>query len=159
MYSFTLGVLRAALVLVAVIVCSAATVFASDETNTDATGVVLHGYDPVAYFTDGRPVPGDEQFSADHAGGKYLFSTAANRDAFLAAPRKYAPQYGGYCAFGVAIGKKFDVDPASFKIVDGKLYLNLNPQVLKKWSADVSRYLSESEMNWPMIRDKRPGDL
>lgn len=136
-----------------------AAAFASPQANTDPTGVVLHGYDPVAYFTDGKPVAGDEQFSAEYDGGKYLFSTAANRDSFVANPAKYAPQYGGFCAFGVSVGKKFDVDPASFKIVDGKLYLNLNPQVLKKWSMDTMGYLQKSESNWSRIRDKAPNEL
>ena len=137
----------------------AAVAFAGVEANTDATGVVLRGYDPVAYFTQGKPVAGDEQFNAEHAGGKYLFSTAANRDAFIANPAKYAPQYGGYCAFGVAEGKKLDIDPNSFTVVDGKLYLNLNPQVLKKWSADTAGYLKKSEPNWPKIRDKSASEL
>ena len=139
--------------------CAATAASAGVEANADATGVVLRGYDPVAYFTVGKPVHGSEQFSAEHGGGKYLFSTAANRDAFVANPEKYAPQYGGYCAFGVALGKKFDVDPASFKIVDGRLYLNLNPQVLKKWSQDVAGYVAKGEANWPKIRDKPPADL
>jgi YHS domain-containing protein len=137
-----------------VVWCAAAAALAGADVNTDATGVVLHGYDPVAYFTEGKPVAGDEHFSADFGGGKYLFSTDANGDAFVANPAKFAPQYGGYCAFGVAMGHKFDVDPGSFKIVDGKLYLNLNPQVLKKWSADITGFIQKSEANWPKIRDK-----
>ena len=139
--------------------CAATAAFAGVEANADATGVVLRGYDPVAYFTVGKPVPGSEQFSAEHGGGTYLFSTAANRDAFVANPEKYAPQYGGYCAFGVAEGKKFDIDPSSFKIVDGKLYLNLNPQVMKLWSTDTAGYLQRSEANWPKIRERAPGEL
>jgi len=135
------------------IVWCAAAALAGVEMNTDATGVVLHGYDPVAYFTEGKPVAGDEQFTAEYGGGKYLFSTTANRDAFVANPAKFAPQYGGYCAFGVAMGHKFDVDPGSFKIVDGKLYLNLNPQVLKKWSADTAGFIQKSEANWPKLRE------
>jgi YHS domain-containing protein len=100
------------------------------EVNTDATGFVIRGYDPVAYFTEGRPVPGRSDLSVEHEGGKYLFATAANRDAFKANPEKFAPRYGGYCAYGVAVGKKFDIDPSSWRIVDGKLYFNLNPVIL-----------------------------
>src|SRR5919106_3751017 len=106
----------------------AAVAFAGVEANTDATGVVLRGYDPVAYFTQGKPVVGDEQFSAEHAGGKYLFSTAANRDAFIANPAKYAPQYGGYCAFGVAEGAEVDDGPPPLPEMGGKLAPNLKPQ-------------------------------
>jgi YHS domain-containing protein len=105
----------------------------SVEVNTDVTGFVVRGYDPVAYFTEGRPVPGCSDFSVEYEGGKYLFATAANRDTFKAKPEKYAPQYGGYCAYGVAVAKKFDIDPSSWRIVDGKLYFNLNPAVLEKW--------------------------
>jgi YHS domain-containing protein len=129
------------------------------EINTDATGFVIHGYDPVAYFKQGRPVPGHPDLSAEYEGGKYLFSTAANRDEFKANPQKYAPQYGGYCAYGVAIGKKFDIDPSSWRIVDGKLYFNLNPVILEKWSADTRGYIRKSEENWPQIRSKAPSDL
>jgi YHS domain-containing protein len=129
------------------------------EVNTDATGYVIHGYDPVAYFTQGRPVPGNPDISAEYKGGKYIFSTAANRDAFNADPEKYAPQYGGYCAYGVAITKKFDIDPASWRIVDGKLYFNLNPVILKKWSEDTKGYILKSEENWPKIRSKAPSEL
>ena len=131
----------------------------SVEVNADATGLVIRGYDPVAYFTEGRPVPGLPDISAAYGGAKYLFASTANRDVFKADPEKYAPQYGGYCAFGVAIGKKFDVDPASWRIVDDKLYLNLNPSILEKWSADAKGYINKSEQNWPQIRDKAPSAL
>ena len=89
----------------------------SEEVNTDATGFVIRGYDPVAYFTEGRPVPGRSDLSVEYKGGNYLFATAANRDAFKANSEKYAPRYGGYCAYGVAVGKKFDIDAASWRIV------------------------------------------
>jgi YHS domain-containing protein len=131
----------------------------SMEINTDATGFVIRGYDPVAYFTEGRPVPGRADLSADYKGGKYLFATEANRDMFKANPEKYVPQYGGYCAYGVAVGKKFDIDPSSWRIVDGKLYFNLNPVILEKWTSDVKGYIRKSEENWPQIREKAPSEL
>jgi len=132
---------------------------ASVEINADPTGVVIRGYDPVAYFNEGRPVPGRTELSAEYQGGKYLFATAANRDLFNANPEKYVPRYGGYCAFGVAIGKKFDIDPSSWQIVEGSLYVNLNPAILEKWSADTNGYLRKSEKNWPKIRLKAAADL
>jgi YHS domain-containing protein len=131
----------------------------STEVNTDATGVVIRGYDPVAYFTEGRPVPGRPDLSVEYQGGKYLFATAANRDAFNANPEKYVPQYGGYCAYGVAKGKKFDIDPSSWRIVDGKNYFLLNPAILKEWSAKAKEYLHKSEENWPRISSKTPSEL
>ena len=131
----------------------------SVEVNTDAMGFMIRGYDPVAYFTEGRPVPGHPDISVEYGGAKYLFSSAANRDAFNANPEKYAPQYGGYCAFGVSEGKKFDIDPASWRIVDDKLYVNLNPVVLEMWGADTKNYLQKSEKNWPKIRSKASSEL
>jgi YHS domain-containing protein len=131
----------------------------STEINVDATDLVIRGYDPVAYFSEGRPVPGRSDLSVEHKGGKYLFATTANRDTFKANPEKYVPQYGGYCAYGVAVGKKFDIDPSSWRIVDGKLYFNLNPMILEKWSADTKGYIRKSEENWPKIRGKAPSEL
>ncbi len=131
----------------------------SAELNTDATGYVIRGYDPVAFFTESRPVPGRPEFSAEYQGGTFLFATAANRDAFKANPGNFAPQYGGYCAYGVAVGKKFDIDAASWRIVDGKLFFNLNPVILEKWSAEVKEYIRKSEEKWPRIRAKAPSEL
>jgi YHS domain-containing protein len=132
---------------------------ASVKINVDATGLVIRGYDPVAYFTEGRPVPGRSDISVAYDGAKYLFSSTANRDAFNADPEKYVPQYGGYCAFGVAMGKKFDIDPSSWRIVDSKLYLNLNPSILEQWSADTKGYINKSEKYWPQISGKAPSEL
>lgn len=131
----------------------------STAVNTDATGLVIRGYDPVAYFAEGKAVAGRPEYSAEFEGGNYLFATAANRDAFTAEPGKYAPQYGGYCAYGVAVGKKFDVDAGSWRIVDGRLYFNLNPMILEKWGADLADYLHQSEENWPKIRNREPSEL
>jgi hypothetical protein len=113
----------------------------SPDVNTDATGLVIRGYDPVAYFTAGRPVPGRSDLWVEYY------------------PEKYLPQYGGYCAFGVAMGKKFDIDPGSWRIVDGRLYFNLNPTILEKWSADTKGYIPKSEKYWPKIRDKAASEL
>jgi YHS domain-containing protein len=131
----------------------------SAEVNSDATGFVIRGYDPVAFFTEGRAVAGSPDLSEKYEGGTYLFSTSANRDTFKANPEKYAPRYGGYCAYGVAVGKKFDIDAASWRIVGEKLYFNLNPMILEKWSAETDDYIRKSEENWPKIRSKAPSEL
>ena len=110
-------------------------------------------------LTEGRPVPGRSNLEMEYKGGKYLLASPANRDAFKANPEKYLPQYGGYCAFGVAMGKKFDIDPESWRIVDGKLYFNLNPTILKKWSSDTKGYIPKSEEYWPQIREKAASEL
>jgi YHS domain-containing protein len=95
------------------------------------TGLAFRGYDPVAYCTDGRPVMSQTIYSAVHSGATYRFATQPHLHAFEANPEKYVPHYGGFCAYGVAVGAKFDRDPMLWKIVDGKLYLNLNPNMQK----------------------------
>jgi YHS domain-containing protein len=138
--------------------------FAFDEAsnasvNVDGGGVAMRGFDPVAYFKDGQPTKGDAQFSAAFEGATYHFATAANRDAFVAEPAKFAPQFGGFCAMAAVFEKKFDGDPGVWKIVDGKLYLNVNADVAKKWSEDVPGNISKANVNWPKIADKAPKDL
>ena len=126
---------------------------ASAGLNVDAQGVAIHGYDPVAYFTDGKAVKGSAQYSHKTGDATYHFASAKHRDQFAKAPAKYAPQFGGYCAMGTAMGKKLDVDPQAWRIVDGKLYLNLNKDVQKKWLSDVPGHLRQAGEKWAEIRD------
>ena len=112
----------------------------------------IQGYDPVAYFVDQRPVKGKPELFLDWQGSTWHFSTAANRDAFLADPEKYAPQFGGYCSFGVAHGYAPQTDPAAFTIVNGKLYLNYNPTVSEKWNAEREGYIARATQNWPRLK-------
>lgn len=127
--------------------------------NVEAGNVILHGYDPVAYFSAGKPTPGDAKFSVEHAGATYRFANAENLKAFQANPDRYVPQYGGFCAMGAALGKKLDVDPTQFRVVDGKLYLNVNADVFKKWSEDVPGNVAKADANWPSIKDSAPSAL
>ena len=122
--------------------------------NVDSSGLALQGYDPVAYFTESKPVRGKAEFTAQHGGATYRFASAANRDAFAAAPAKYAPQYGGYCAFGLAGGYKAPIEPDAWTVVDGKLYLNYNQSVRSRWSSDVPGYVRKADANWPAIQKK-----
>jgi YHS domain-containing protein len=137
----------------ALTVVSSAHAGPSARVNVDKSGVALHGHDPVAYFTAGKPTPGKAEFTATHEGATYRFASAENLAAFKADPAKYAPQYGGWCAYGVAKGGKFDVDPQVWKVVDGKLYLNFNASVGRTWSQDIPGYLKRSEAEWPKIKD------
>jgi len=114
-------------------------------------GVALRGHDPVAYFKDRRPVKGSPEYRAVHKGSTFLFASPANRDAFVATPELYAPQYGGYCAFGLAGGYKAATDPAAFTIEGGKLYLNYNAAVQKQWSADIPGFIAKADRNWPSV--------
>ncbi len=95
----------------------------SEAQNEAALRVVLKGYDPVAYFTEGRPVKGSPQFKVDWDGERYLFSSAGNRDKFAAAPERFAPQFGGYCTGSMAKGVRNEADPEAWLISEGKLYL------------------------------------
>jgi YHS domain-containing protein len=91
------------------------------------------------------------EYRADYKGSTFNFASQANRDAFAADPAKYAPQYGGYCAYGTASGYKAAIDPAAFTVVDGKLYLNYDRSVQKEWSKDVPGFITKADKNWPTV--------
>jgi YHS domain-containing protein len=131
----------------------------SSDVNVDANGLALKGYDPVAYFNASAPARGQSQFSARHQGATYWFVSAANRDAFAANPGRYAPAFGGFCAMGVALEKKLDVDPQAWRVVDGRLYLNVNKDVQKRWLDDVPGNLATANRNWPALKNKVPKAL
>lgn len=145
------GLMLAALV-------AAAPSHAADELNVvpgfSAGGAPLavHGYDPVAYFTDGRPMRGSDKHVHVHDGAAYRFASAEHLAAFKADPAKYTPQYGGFCAYGVAVGKKFDGDPHYWTVSDGKLYLNLNEDISAEFNKDVAGSVAKADANWPGIR-------
>ncbi len=109
----------------------------------------VSGYDVVAYFTIGQPTKGDQQFSHTHQGATWLFSSAANRDAFIADPAKYSPQFGGYCAWAVSQNKVASGDPLFWKIVDGKLYLNYDKNIQTRWEGDIPNFIRLADANWP----------
>lgn len=117
----------------------------------EKNGVAIEGYDAVAYFTDKKPVEGKKEFSAEYKGSTFLFSTAANRDKFIANPAAFAPQFNGFCAYGAAAGYKAKIDPDAFSIVDGKLYLNYNNVVRVRWNLDTKGYINKAEANWPTV--------
>ena len=117
------------------------------------SNTALQGYDPVAYFTDGQPVKGSKEFSTEYNGATFQFASAANRDAFLADPSAYAPQYGGYCAWAMADGKYAKGDAKHWKIVDGKLYLNYNSGIQKKWNADIPGFIDKADTRWRELQE------
>ena len=129
------------------------------DTETDANDVILAGYDAVAYFTESKAVEGSADYTAVYNGAIYRFSSADNRDAFRAEPARYAPQYGGFCAYGMTFGKKFEVDGKAFEIVDGKLYVNKNQSVYKAWAEDVPKHIAEAEAEWPAVEHKAAAQL
>ena len=122
-------------------------------------GLAVHGYDVVAYFAKGEPTVGTAKYSTVYKDATYRFSSEANLDAFEDAPEKYLPQYGGYCAYGVAVGAKFDGDPHLWRIVDGRLYLNLNEDVQRTWEKDIPAYIKQADRNWTRIASTAPEAL
>ena len=116
-------------------------VFATDEG-------AIRGYDPVAYFTDDKAVKGSAEFTIDWNGATWRFASAANRDAFAADPLRYAPQYGGHCAFAMSTGKLVPTDPEAWHIADGKLYLNYSKRVQRRWLRDVPGYVAKADAQW-----------
>ncbi|MGI9290481.1 MAG: YHS domain-containing (seleno)protein [Gammaproteobacteria bacterium] len=117
------------------------------------------GYDVVSYQTDGGPVRGSGHYVGGFEGVTYLFVNQANLDTFKADPVKYVPAYGGYCAFGVSVGKKFVADPEVWRVVDGTLYLNLDANIQSDWLKDIPGRIAKAEGHWPTIKDKNPASL
>ncbi|QUJ75396.1 twin-arginine translocation signal domain-containing protein [Sulfitobacter albidus] len=114
-------------------------------------GVAVDGTDVVAYFTQDRPVPGDPAITHDWNGATWRFATEANRDAFAAEPARYAPQYGGYCAYAVSEGYTAATDPDAWSIVDGKLYLNYSRRIRRRWERDIPGRIANGDANWPKV--------
>lgn len=114
-------------------------------------GLAVHGYDVVSFFTDGKPAQGDAKFSAIHDDTTYRFASQAHLTAFVANPAKYVPGFGGFCAYGVSVGALFDGDPRYWKIVDERLYLNLDQGIAEAFNKDVAGALKKAEHNWPTL--------
>jgi YHS domain-containing protein len=141
--------------LLAAALAFAAPAFAQKaEVYSSWLGAAIRGYDPVAYFTEGKPVEGSRKFSHEWKGATWRFASAANRDAFAAAPEKYAPQFGGYCAYGVANGYTVSTVPEAWTIVEGKLYLNYSLGVRADWLKDVPGYIGKANANWPRALER-----
>ena len=138
---------------------------ATDELNVSTggtlagPGLAAHGYDVVAFFAKASPSLGSDKFALAHAGGTYRFASEANLEAFKASPEKYLPAYGGFCAYGTALGKKLDGDPREWRIVDGKLYFNLNADIAEVWAKDVPGNIGKADANWRRIRTIAAGKL
>ncbi len=136
-------------ILVALFLSSAA-LRAADLVNVSGvTRIAIDGFDPVAFFTDAKPVNGSGAFTATYRGATYFFATAEHRKMFEQNPGKYAPQYGGYCAYGASLGALFPVDISTWQVRNGKLYLNLNPDVLATFNADFDGNVAKADKNWP----------
>jgi YHS domain-containing protein len=118
---------------------------------TGGTGAGASGYDVVAYFTQSQAVPGKTSITASYNGVKWRFSSEANKALFVANPGKYAPKYGGYCAWAVAHGVTAAGNPNAWSIVGGRLYLNINKSIRAKWKADAANQIKNANKNWPSV--------
>ncbi len=158
-FTLTLAAAASALTL-------ASAAFAGDQ-YIDETGFAVSGHDVVAYFgldqnpvgtVQPAPVAGRADITAEYNGATWAFSTEANRDAFLADPAKYAPQYDGHCAYGVSKGGKVPANPNLWRIVDGKLYLNITKNVVGFWEEDIPGNINLAEGNWADIEPTEASD-
>lgn len=128
-------------------------VLAKDEISTSLfSNKALSGFDTVAYFTQGKAVEGNSQWHSEYKGADWYFSSQQNLELFLSDPQRYAPQYGGYCAWAVSVKKDFaPSDPHQWAIVDGKLYLNYSAKVKQWWDQDQAGHIQVADQNWPTL--------
>ncbi len=146
--------LLALAVLVAAFIASAGPALAIDPVFNQG-GTAIRGYDPVAYFTQGKPVEGSAEHSVDYKGARWQFTSAENRQLFAADPEKYVPQYGGYCAWAAANNYIASTDPHAWSIKDGKLYLNYSKFVRARWAVDKAGNIAKGDINWPSLRNAK----
>jgi YHS domain-containing protein len=123
--------------------------------NLDKNGVAIQGYDPVAFFTQSKPVKGTSQFQSNYHGATYYFASAEDKATFDASPAKYEPQFGGYCAYGVSVGKVVPIKVEAFQIVNGRLLLQYDLDVKEKFNKDQAGNLQKADNNWPGLVDKK----
>lgn len=129
------------------------------ELNASSTGLAMQGYDPVAYFTDGAPAKGSYKITSVFNDATYRFASEEHKAQFEANPEAYLPAYGGYCAFGTAMGFKFDGDPTYWKIVDNTLYLNLSKDIQTRWEGNIPGFVEDANGHWDNIADVEPAAL
>ena len=123
--------------------------------NMTSKGVAIKGYDPVAYFSDNGPVRGVPEFKYVWKSAEWRFASSDHLEMFKKDPEKYAPGYGGYCAYAISQGRTADIDPGAWTISEGKLYLNLDKDVQRLWEKDMQKYIRKADENWPRMLSKR----
>ena len=125
---------------------------ANGAVNVDDSGIAIHGHDPVAYFVLGEATPGKSVFSVEWSGATWLFANAEHRQMFLDDPMRYAPRFGGFCAYAASYGQFADIDPRAWSIVNGRLYLNFSLRVREIWLPRADEFIADAEQLWPTMR-------
>lgn len=128
---------------------------AAEVINIDKNGLALQGYDPVAYFTDNKPVKGSAEFTATYKGATYQFVSADHRDMFNKSPAKYEPQFGGFCGYAASINKLAVIMPEYFQVLNDRLILQHNEKAWKLWHQDVEGNLKKADANWPALSQQK----
>ena len=136
---------------IAALLAPAGAAWAVDPVFSTFFGGAIRGYDPVAYHTEGKPVAGKRAHRVEWKGATWSFASAENKALFEGDPEKYAPWYGGYCAWAVSNGGTASIDPDAWTIVDGKLYLNYSLGVREQWSQDIPGNIAKADVNWPRL--------
>lgn len=147
----------------ALVLAAAATMVAAEPStkpsksliNVDESGLALQGYDPVAYFTHGKPVRGKADIVSSYNGGRYQFASVEHKAMFEATPAKYEPQFGGYCGYAVANNDLAPIDPNAFTIINDRLVLQKAKWVLRLWNFSPQKNLKSADANWPGLVDSR----
>ena len=153
-FTFFLTLLMTLLVgagIIAPVNAADSTTWNNEDTAFSGKKAVIEGYDPVAYFTKGKPVQGNPEISYEYQGGTFFFSSPEHKELFVKNPAAYAPQYGGYCAYGVTQKALAPIEPTAWTIEDGKLYLNYNESIQKRWEKDKSGYITDANEKWPKL--------
>ncbi|MEM7048449.1 MAG: YHS domain-containing (seleno)protein [Acidobacteriota bacterium] len=148
---FLFALAAVALMLGAGVASAGVATSASNGLTSAGAPLAIHGFDAVAYHQEGESRRGLAKHQTKWQGAVYRFTSKANLETFESDPQRYAPAFGGFCAYGVSVGKKFDGDPEVFKIVDGRLYFNLNPEIQATWEKSLERNLRKAEKQWQKI--------
>jgi YHS domain-containing protein len=153
----TKGFLTAIIISYAFLSCAKSS--SIQPVNVTAEGLAIKGYDPVAYFTDRRPIRGMPELKYLWKSAEWRFASPDHLEMFKKDPEKYAPRYGGFCAYAVSQGKTADIDPGSWTIYEGRLYLNLDKDVQRLWEKNMQEYIRKADENWPRMLGKNKGGL
>ena len=143
------------ILIVTILGTLAALAHAGEALNIDKSGLALQGYDPVGYFTDGKPVKGSPEFTATYKGAKYQFASAEHRDTFNQSPAKYEPQFGGFCGYAASINKLAPIEVDKFQVLRDRLILQHNEKAWKLWHQDVEGNLKKADANWPTLSQQK----